>query len=46
MARPVERGRGRIVDVDVAAGRDVVFVPGLLVGSAPGEHFVSFEVVA
>jgi tRNA(Ile)-lysidine synthase len=30
----------------VAAGRDVVFVPGLLVGSAPGKHFVSFEVVA
>jgi tRNA(Ile)-lysidine synthetase-like protein len=30
----------------VAAGRDVVFVPGLAVGSEPGQRFVSFEVVA
>lgn len=30
----------------VAAGRDVVFVPGLPVGSAPGERYVSFEVMA
>jgi tRNA(Ile)-lysidine synthetase-like protein len=30
----------------VASGRDVIFVPGLPVGSPPGPRFVSLEVVA